>query len=257
MHQRHQALHCFEIDQIHDLRVASRRLRAVIEQLVPFVPRDLVVRIRRPIRRLTRELGQLRNLDEALLYFTKANMPELDVLLESLAHERKQEHAKALKQLTALNCDQIEKNMNRATKAIMTPHNIASLGLLAILSEQNLTLYRPLFDLQPLVPATGMIEERHEFRIAIKKWRYFTELVRDIMESNNLTDLLTLLRTYQSLLGDMNDRAVYASILTDTQAVPEDLKKRLLSRISREQRGLLKKFRSLLDTQPLTYQFVV
>src|ERR1035437_3204417 len=56
-------------DDIHDLRVASRRVRAALELFYPFAPKGSKTELRKNIRKLTRILGGLRNIDEALLFF--------------------------------------------------------------------------------------------------------------------------------------------------------------------------------------------
>lgn len=252
---RHQALHQFETDQIHDLRVASRRLRSAIEQLGPFIGTERMERLRRPIRRLTRELGNLRNLDEARRYFADVDLPDgCAPLLYELQQQRRRESRRALKLLVELDCMKLERQVRSAGTALVTPENIASQGILAVLAERNLQLYQTVHGLLPLVAAPEMGAERHALRIAIKKWRYFTELLHAMLGYGQ-QPLLTLLRQYQSVLGDLQDRAVYAELLHDVADLPEPVRLALQERIVREQRRLLKKFCGLLDTRPLRYHF--
>jgi len=251
---RHQTLTCFDVDHIHDLRVASRRLRGAIEQLGPFIGTERMDRLRRPIRRLTRELGLVRNLDETLLYLEKAGENSLEPLLTSLGQQRRQEAAQARRLLELLDCMKLERQLHAAAAALVTPDNIASQGLLALLSERNLALYYPIHALLPLVAAPEMVEERHALRIAVKKWRYFTELLHAILGGKQ-QDLLDQLRQYQSLLGDMNDRVVIAALLQNAADLPEAIREKLLKTIAGEQRKLLKKLCGLLDQKPIVYRF--
>lgn len=251
---RHQALNCFDVDQIHDLRVASRRLRGVLEQLGPFIGFQRADRLRGPVKRLTHELGQLRNLDEALLYLQKTGQQELEPLLESLEHQRDRESLKSRRLLESLDCMKIERQIRTASAALVSPDNIASQGLLALLSDRNLALYRPVHELLPLVAVPEMIEERHSLRIAIKKWRYFTELLHELL-GRKQTELLNSMRQYQTLLGEMNDRVVFSVLISGEPGLPELRRKELLNGIRREQGRLLKKLRDLLDKQPLVYRF--
>lgn len=251
---RYQALQFFEIDQIHDVRVASRRLRGVIEQLGPFIGSERMERLRQPIRRLTRELGQVRNLDEARLYFEKIDRKGLEPLLASLSQRRKQESRRVRQLLATVNGMKMERQIRSAAAALVTPDNIASQGILAILSERNLQLYRPIYSLLPLVAAPEMVDERHALRIAIKKWRYFTELLHTVLAQTQ-DQLLELQRQYQSLLGDMNDRVVFSHMLCEVICLPETTRTRVQEGIAREQQKLLKKLCVLLDTKPLTYSF--
>lgn len=251
---RHQTLNCFDVDHIHDLRVASRRLRGAVEQLGPFIGTERTDRLRRPIRRLTRELGQVRNLDETLLYLEKTGEQGLEPLLVSLGQQRKQEAAQARRLLETLDCMKLERQIRAAAAALVTPDNIASQGLLALLSERNLALYYPIHALLPLVAVPEMVEERHALRIAVKKWRYFTELLHAILGGRQ-QPLLDQLRQYQSVLGDMNDRVVIAALLQRAADLPETVREKQLKGIAKEQRKLLKKLCALLNVTPIVYRF--
>src|SRR5690242_5285968 len=59
----------FSLDDIHDLRVSSRRLREALALFAPCFPDRKMGRINSRIKRLTNLLGTMRNTDEALLYF--------------------------------------------------------------------------------------------------------------------------------------------------------------------------------------------
>ncbi len=251
---RHQTLACFDLDHIHDLRVASRRLRGAVDQLGPFIGTERMERMRRPIRRLTRELGLVRNLDETLLYLEKTGENGLEPLLATLEQQRRQEAAQARRLLELLDCMKLERQIRSAAAALVTPDNIASQGLLALLSERNLALYYPIHALLPLVTTPEMVEERHALRIAVKKWRYFTELLHAILEGKQ-QPLLVQLRQYQSLLGDMHDRVVIAALLQETADLPETVREKLLKTIAKEQRKLLKKLSDLLENKPIVYRF--
>jgi CHAD domain-containing protein len=251
---RYQTLQSFDVDHIHDLRVASRRLRGAIDQLGPSIGTERMERLQRPIKRLTRKLGLLRNLDEARLYFEKNGNQGLEPLLVSLRNQRRQEAATTKRLLETLGCMKLERQIRSAAAALVTPDNIASQGLLAILSECNLKLYRPIHALVPLVAVPEMVEERHSLRIALKKWRYFNELLHDMLGKQQST-LLDYLRLYQSLLGDMNDREVCTLLLDEASDLSEAVRNAVKNDIAREQHKLLKKLRVLLDTKPLVYQF--
>lgn len=254
LRMRYQALRCFDVEQIHDLRVASRRLRAAVEQLEPFIGSEQMNRMRRPLRCLTRELGCLRNLDEARCYFERTGYSGLSPLLLRLSEQRGQEAERSLQCLSAFNCKKMEHRISTAVAVLVTPDHIASQGLLALLSERNLQLYRPIHELLPLVVAPERVDERHSLRIAIKKWRYFTELLHEMLGAVPWP-LLTQLRKYQTLLGELNDREVFSTLLQGADELPQEERQKAEQGIHNEQRKLLQKFCRLLETNPLTYQF--
>src|SRR6185369_6623150 len=59
-----------EHEDIHDLRVASRRFRAALNLIGPLSDCGHMPLLSKGVRSLTRTLGDLRNLDEALIFFS-------------------------------------------------------------------------------------------------------------------------------------------------------------------------------------------
>jgi CHAD domain-containing protein len=239
---------------IHDLRVASRRLRTVIEQLEPFIGEHGVDDMRRPVRRLTRGLGQLRNLDESLLFFKGLGVSGLEPLVEQLALERQMEAEKVSKGLKAVDKDRLRQQCAKAIKRINSASASDLRGMIALLSEQNLRLFRPIHSAQTLVRNKENEEDRHGMRIAVKKWRYFTELLEQLF-NNDMSDLLDNLKGYQSVLGGMNDRAGFLALLNDAEQLSASGRAEAEARITLQQKQLLEQFIGLLDNQPLKYVF--
>jgi CHAD domain-containing protein len=73
LHLRREVLKNSEIEAIHDLRVTSRRFRAAVGLFEPWLPPKKAAQLKKSIRKQTRVLGGLRNLDEALLFFRLHN----------------------------------------------------------------------------------------------------------------------------------------------------------------------------------------
>lgn len=242
-------------DEIHDLRVASRRLRAAIEQLEPFIGAEPVRRLKRPVRRLTRTLGDLRNLDEALLYFGASDSCELQPLLAHLARQRRKAARLATGLLKELDIRKLDRRINHAVNELSTRIDTGSReGLLATLAERHLQLYRPIHELLPHSTAPDQIEQRHQLRIAIKKWRYGTELLAAMLERDQ-SPLLEQLRRYQTVLGSMNDLQVFGNLLTGIRKLSAALRLTLLQRLATDHNLLLAGYRELVRKQPLLYAF--
>jgi len=64
-----------DTDSIHDLRVASRRMRATTGLFESFFADGNAGYIVKELRRVTRKLGRLRNVDEALLFSKHCRCP--------------------------------------------------------------------------------------------------------------------------------------------------------------------------------------
>src|SRR5512147_1518447 len=63
-------LKTLDSEDIHDLRVASRRLREGLSLFESCYPPEKIARLARRVKDVTRLLGKIRNDDEAILFFT-------------------------------------------------------------------------------------------------------------------------------------------------------------------------------------------
>ncbi|HEV2753707.1 MAG TPA: CHAD domain-containing protein [Solirubrobacteraceae bacterium] len=86
-----------DIARVHDMRVASRRLRAVLEIFAPCFPRDQHKAVLREVKDLADALGarrdpdvQLAGLEELAAALRKVEQPGLGVLTEQLRAEQEE-----------------------------------------------------------------------------------------------------------------------------------------------------------------------
>ena len=100
------AARSFGEEEVHDLRVASRRLREGLALFAPCFPPKSVARVSKLVRRVTRSMGALRNIDEALLFLSALEPEErsgcaieLEKLKQALAHEREDARRTLAKEL--------------------------------------------------------------------------------------------------------------------------------------------------------------
>ena len=76
--EREDVLDLHDIERVHDMRVASRRLRAVLEIFAPCFPRDAYQDVLRDVKQLADALGERRDPDvhiEAMESFAAAADP--------------------------------------------------------------------------------------------------------------------------------------------------------------------------------------
>lgn len=211
-----------ETDAIHDLRVASRRLRAAVGLFEPFLPGKPVNRLSREIRSITRTLGRVRNVDEALLYCT--NIPEpLPVLTSALGRARKREAVVAVRALKEFTCEGTDRMVRKAVAHLdaKAAKNGTKNSLQTYLSELSLKRFRQMHNL--LAPAvTGEnVAGRHRLRIAVKKWRYLLEALGQIGGADFGATLETL-KGYQTVLGDLNDMVEFTELFRSLGLPPEE-----------------------------------
>jgi CHAD domain-containing protein len=247
-------------ENIHDLRVASRRFRAVLELFYPFLPKEPRAELRKNIRKLTRVLSGVRNIDEAQLFF------QARVDADASADK---EFVKALARLRPLEMKRIERSLkafDHRTLGKMVSEMVAgvnevsiagrnSISLLAYFSDVSIRQYLPIHQLLTVSTKPEHNSSRHTLRIGIKKWRYFFEIISQILD-RDYTDLLELLKEYQSILGRMNDLAEFKVLLKTVKRTPE-ARTFAKTALETESTRLLEDFTSLIELKPLNYTFLI
>jgi CHAD domain-containing protein len=247
-----------EHEDIHDLRVASRRFRAALYLLRLLGGGSNVQKVSKAVRTLTRTLGDLRNLDESLVFFgSRAGQLGLTGLMSSLAAIRDDEQREIVKSLKRFKPGKVDKQV-RDIVAGISKDNIRKPDmppLLPFLSNTSISLFETIQTLLPAALGFKNCEERHALRIAIKKLRYFLEIVSGIMERDYATSLEHL-KKYQSLLGSMNDMTVFAAMCRKTGA-PADELAAAAQLIDDETKRLFAEFTALVEAEPLSYTFQI
>jgi CHAD domain-containing protein len=248
---RERVLRRGDTDSVHDLRVASRRMRATVGLLAPFIAGRTARRISKELRRVTRELGHLRNIDEAIIYFggLEGALPTLSRLLpEARVHEMRAVRD-VLKSLPLQDMDRMLREA--VAELARIPHDDQDLPV--YLSETSIRRYQAVHDLH--LPATipENVETRHRLRIAIKKWRYLLETLGQVSRQD-YTVALENLKEYQTLLGSLNDMVEFAALCA-ALALPRHERERSAAVLARDSAACLARFIETATTRPLQYTF--
>ena len=255
---RRAVMKSFDIGDIHDLRVASRRFRALLELFYPFAPKDSKATLRKSVRKLTQTLGGLRNIDEALLFFQSRPDDSAGFkLCHTISKLRLSELKRIKKALAAFDHRKLDR-MVREIVAVLKEDFGAdrnSISLLAYFSDVSIRHYMPIHQLLAVSTKPEFCEQRHTLRIAIKKWRYFFEIVGQILD-RNYTPHLGLLREYQSILGRMNDIAEFR-LLSSNMELSQNEQEYADAIFLKEDAVLLENFTKLVAQKPLTYTFLI
>lgn len=248
---REQVLRHGDVDSVHDLRVASRRMRATVGLLAPFIAGKSVKRSSKELRRVTRELGSLRNIDEAIIYFGALPAP-LPVLSGLLPAAREKEMQAVTEVLESFPRQRIDRMIREAVAGLAGgAHDDQALPV--YLSETSIQRYQAVYEL--LVPATVQenAETRHALRIAIKKWRYLLETLGQVYRHDYSATLETL-KEYQTLLGGLNDMVEFG-LLCDTLGLPQAEVEAIRQHLARDSAAYLARFIELSAARPLQYSF--
>lgn len=248
---REQVLRQGDVDSIHDLRVASRRFRALLGLLAPFVADRRARLISKEFRRITRALGRLRNIDEALLYF--GSLPEpLPHLSRILSANREKEMLAVTEILKAFPRRELDRGLREAMS------ELAAIGhddpaLTVYLSETSIRRYQAVHDLLQPALAPQDVTTRHALRIAVKKWRYLLEALGQVCR-HDYSAALDVLKEYQALLGRLNDMVEFAA-LCDLPELPGCESVAARAAIARDAAAYLEQFLETAAKRPLQYAF--
>jgi CHAD domain-containing protein len=207
---------------IHQARVASRRLREAVPVLATGVKGSGVAKARRKIRRLTKALGSVRELDVTLAILDE--LAALDTLprhaMEDVRRhvitQRDERRAVMLKRLGHVNLSKLDRRLGDVGEALQQADSERwrdalgsrlvkrSKALGAAVAEAG-HMYAP--------------DRLHRVRIAAKKLRYAMELAADAGLKTAAAPVRVLKRA-QDTLGRLHDFQVLQTYVAAVQAAP-------------------------------------
>ena len=208
-------------EELHDLRVAGRRLDAILRQFQAFLPPEFLS-VRATLKSVLNALGHARDLDVALgeLQNFRRKLPKpdragLEPLEEHLVSERGRARAQMLKVLDSI---WVRKSLQELTSLLTTPVAAleASAADLALHASPGMIRqrFRKLRKRADLLGADSSTDEYHEVRGQVKKLRYVLEAVADLY-GKPADDMIRALRRWQENLGLQQDAAVAVQRLND------------------------------------------
>ena len=200
-----------ESESLHQMRVATRRLRAMLRAARPVLLPDWAASLQSELSWLGQVLGPARDLDVQIAYFTEAtagldawDRTLLARLVEQLHSQREQVH-QAL--LTELNSTRYVDLIRRLQQAAQDPAMVESpLTLLELASQEFKKLRRAIRQLGTSPKDAAL----HEVRIKTKRARYAAELALWSV-GKPASRFIKRARAVQDLLGSYQD-AVQAEV---------------------------------------------
>jgi triphosphatase len=201
-------------EELHDLRVAGRRLDAILRQFQSILPPEFL-KVRATLKSVLRALGHVRDLDIALgeLQDFSRPLPKSDrVGVEPLRKHLLSERSRARAQmLSVLDSIWVQKNLQELKSLLAAPvaaseTSAADLALHAFPSLIR-RRFRKLRKRADLLGVDSSTEEYHEVRGQVKKLRYALEAVAALY-GKPAADMVRALRRWQESLGVQQDAAV-------------------------------------------------
>ena len=168
-----------ESESLHQLRVATRRLRAVLRTAKPVFLTAWVTSLQEELKWLIELLGSARDLDVQIAYFTEESV-ELDMrdrklFVQFISHLRTQRKAVQQMVLSELTSARYFELIRRLQQAARVPSVVESpLTIRQLARREFKNLRKAIHRLAASPSATAL----HNVRIKVKRARYAAELAR-------------------------------------------------------------------------------
>ena len=194
----------FEEEDIHDIRVASRRLRTGIPIFSSCFEGKEAAKWLKALKSLTNSLGDARDSDVFIKYLSRYENQPLTEIVERLKVSREKSYIFAKKRISQMHKSGILEDIISNLKEInCSDKNCYSLGLANICVRYS-AVEKYSRNLDDVYDKTG----HHKMRIAVKKFRYCLEVFSPLFD-DKLSAELASLKELQDSLGKMHDFDVF------------------------------------------------
>lgn len=216
-------------EYIHQMRVATRRLRAALRLFEPLLPPEFAAPIVAPLRELMAVLGQARDLDVLLAEIAEPVLealpdePRLAALVGIITERRFDRRRAAVDFLRAprfgaIVLEVLEALHGQAMPKVGPGGTAADSGetvTLAAFAEDRLRRLRKKVLELAARARTDDPPSLHALRIGIKRLRYALEFFAPLASPKAMRRMLGHLATLQDTLGQINDLANAGELLMD------------------------------------------
>ena len=213
-----------DIEELHDMRVATRRMRSAFDIFMPAFSVKLMKRYLKGLRNVGQALGQVRDmdvlLDNALIYQGKLDEPSrpgLEPLLNEWRYLIEKKRVKLLEHLQSAAYQRFIKEFNYFVQAPMdstypgTSGTGASNRIRDIVPVLVYSRYAAVRAYEAILP-TASVSQLHALRIEFKKFRYALEYFREIL-GDTAGEAISEIKRYQDHLGELHDADVTCQLV--------------------------------------------
>lgn len=216
-----------DIEDVHDMRVALRKIRSSIIILRNFLDPEWLDKAENGMKKTLSALGVLRDLDVILektdTYLKNENIDvsEMSVFYETAAKDRKNAHKEAVAYLTSEEYGAFKKELKETFESGVyfgTPriNKKGDVGPVRIRDVLPIIFYEKAADIAayhewmdgPFIYA----DKLHRLRIAAKNFRYTLDFFKDCL-GNAAGQLIKEFKELQDILGDFHDAVVAVEVI--------------------------------------------
>lgn len=216
-------------EELHDMRVATRRMRSALQFFAPYVHGALVTTCNDGLRKLARVLGDVRDMDVAIenAYAYLADLPssetcDLDPLLRAWRVNRRGPRRYMLRYFHSRGYQNLLHDMEALLDSLQS-------GQAATSKHDTLNRVAPRFlhvrwqivHAYDAVLENAPVELLHALRIDCKRLRYGLEFFREVLP-NKVVAIIPEVVALQDHLGELHDAAVAIAMLDGFLAEPQE-----------------------------------
>ena len=202
----------FSNEAVHDLRVATRRILALIQLLNSISPRPRLLKLTRAFKDQLDEFDDLRDTQVILAEISEVvhELPQLHEFQKHLQFTEEKLLRNLRKKIKQLESSEVTKRIRKTHEAIAAEtHSDLKLQLFQAIDDVYLITKQRLGWVDLTRSATI-----HRVRIAFKSLRYMIEIVHPMLNDFPIENLKRM-NDYQSLMGEIQDAEVFAQTLAD------------------------------------------
>lgn len=200
----------FSVDGIHDLRVAARRLLAILEISAEFTSRRRVGELRRELKSHLDGFDSLRDVQVMLSGLPQPpdEMPGVGLFRDYLQKKEQRLLHAAEKLVAALNMDALNRRMLKLQGRLQAlPGENMGKALLQAVDRAYQQVLARYSSIEP-----DRLSTIHSLRVAFKKFRYMLECALPALTAFPPGQFKRM-QAYQTLMGEIQDAQVFAQNL--------------------------------------------
>ena len=212
-----------DIEYVHRMRVASRRLRSALKLFTIYFPENCAEKWRKEMKGITRALGNARDLDIQiqLVREKRQNLidescrPGYERLLLRLSQQRTRAQQKIISAIHSLTQNQTLDEIRNVLKRARIKDSYTYTPSLFRLGEKAINdALMTFLSFQAAIQTPNNIEELHAMRIAGKHLRYTMEIFKPMYE-DPIIHYIEIMKKIQDQLGEIHDCDVWIGWLPE------------------------------------------
>ena len=202
----------FSNEAVHDLRVAVRRLLAVIELLNAISPRPRLQKLTRALKDQLDEFDDLRDTQVMLAELSEVvqELPQLHDFQKHLQFIEAKILRNLRKKIKGMESSEISKRILKTHEALEAGTNDDFESQIVQAVDDVYLSTRQRLDWVNLTRSVTI----HRVRIVFKSFRYMVEIIHPLLDDYP-TENLKRMNDYQALMGEIQDAEVFAQTLAD------------------------------------------